>query len=306
MGTWGVGLYANDDAADLRDSFKEIARTNWDGARILEWVREEFSVAADPKESGYSDLYLALADLFWLYGIDCAGVRDEALRLIESGEDLAVKRSLGMSERDLGRRAKILEAHGENWQSPNVRPRSRRTLKSPQSFILQEGDCLVYPTSSGRVRNPYVSPAQEQSFYRMHPWQQDGWAAAIVLACRHRFETFARYLVAVLRHDEQLPPDPARFGELHILHSRGFQSHPLRRVHLVSTTRQHLERMEVDVVGNLPVKARVVREAFAAELARPGREFANDAWTLPDLFQYRPDRLAPADVADPISAFLSG
>jgi hypothetical protein len=51
MGTWGVGLYANDDAADLRDDFKEIARTNWNGARILEWVREEFPVARAVREA---------------------------------------------------------------------------------------------------------------------------------------------------------------------------------------------------------------------------------------------------------------
>jgi hypothetical protein len=74
----------------------------------------------------------------------------------------------------------------------------------------------------------------------------------------------------------------------------------------VSTTRQHLKRMEVDVVRNLAVNSRAVREPLAAELARPGRDFANDAWTLPDLFQYRPERLGPADVADLIDAFLGG
>jgi hypothetical protein len=75
MGTWGVGLYANDDAADLRDDFKEIARMNWNRAGIVEWVREEFPLAADRK-AGCSDVHLALADLFWLYGIDYAGVQE--------------------------------------------------------------------------------------------------------------------------------------------------------------------------------------------------------------------------------------
>jgi hypothetical protein len=73
-----------------------------------------------------------------------------------------------------------------------------------------------------------------------------------VLTRRHRLETFARYLIAVLRYHQQLRPSP---------------------------------RNSVD--------ARAVHEAFAPELARPGRDFANDAWTLPDLFQYRSERLGP-------------
>ena len=34
-------------------------------------------------------------------------------------------------------------------------------------------------------------------------------------------------------------------------------------------------------------------------------DFANDAWTLPDTHRHKPDRLAPADVRDPVAAFLA-
>jgi hypothetical protein len=88
MGTWGVRLYDNDDAADLRDDFKEAVRANWEGARLLQWAIDEFPAAADPGRDGYTDLRLALADLFWLFGIEHPGVRDEALRLIAAGTDL--------------------------------------------------------------------------------------------------------------------------------------------------------------------------------------------------------------------------
>ena len=56
-----------------------------------------FPAAAHSGDSTYSDLRLALADLFWLYGIEHAGVRDDALRLVSSGADIETKRALGMS-----------------------------------------------------------------------------------------------------------------------------------------------------------------------------------------------------------------
>jgi hypothetical protein len=161
-------------------------------------------------------------------------------------------------------------------------------LTVPEPFVLTEGDCLVYPTSTGRVRNPYVSPRKEDWFYGLYPWTHDGWAAAIVLACRHRFETFARYLIALFRYDDPTRPEPDQFGDLSILRSGTFMPNPLRRVHLVSTTRQHLERMRVEVIANLPVNTNRVAEEFEDEPEMPGREFANDAWTLPDLHEHRP------------------
>lgn len=298
MGTWGVGLYQCDDASDLRDDFREVARAPWDGDRLLAWALEAY-----PDQS--TDLKLALADLFWTYGIEQSDVRDTALTVVDDGSDLESKRRLGMSNRDLGRRAAILVELAAKWRSANPKPRDRRMLKDPQPFLLRPGDCFTYPTSDGRVRNPYVTPAREAGFYKNFPWERDGCAAAIVLACAHRYETFARYLVAVLRWQDDVEPTLEQFRGLSILHSRTFAHEPERRVHLVSTTRSHLKRMGVSVVGNLPVDSRHVELTFARELKRGGREFANDAWTLPDTYRYDPARLAPADVADPVAAFLA-
>jgi hypothetical protein len=304
VGTWGVGLYDNDDAQDLREGFKDVVRAPWDGDRLLQWVIEEFPAASNAADTSYSDLRLALADLFWVYGIDHPQVRDDAIRLVTSGADLEAKRLLGMSDRDLTRRARLLEQHAEKWRAANPKPRRRRMLEHSEPFVLEVGDCLTYPTAVGRVRNPYITPAREDRFYETYPWVPDAWAAAIVLARHHRFETFARYLIAVLRYHEQPRPDFERFGAMDILHSKTFMPTPLRRVHHVSTRRLHLERMRVEVVGNVSIAEQSVREAFANQLTTSGREFANDAWTLPDMYLHRPELLAPADVRDPIEAFL--
>lgn len=305
MGTWGVGLYQCDDASDLRDDFREVVRAPWDGDRLLAWAFEAYPEAGKKRADGYADLRLALADLFWAYGIEHRDVSETALALIDGGGDLESKRRLGMSDRDLRRRGAVLDELAAKWRGANPKPRDRRMLKGPQPFEVVPGDCLAYPTSEGRVRNPYVSPAREESFYKTFPWEQDGWAAAVVLGCVHRFETFARYLVAILRYDGRDEPTLELFPTLSILHSRTFAFEPVRRVHLVSTTRVHLKRMGVTVVGNLPVNTRLVEKEFARELGCGGRDFANDAWTLPDMYGYNPERLSPADVRDPIATFLA-
>jgi hypothetical protein len=287
MGTWGSGLYQCDDAADLRDEFREVVRAQWDGDRLRAWALETY-----PDEA---DVQLALADLFWSYAIEQRDVRDAALALVADGSDLESKRRLGMSDRDLKKRAVVLEELATRLRSANPKPRERRMLTAPQPFLLRPGDCLSYPTSEGRVRNPYLSATTDE---------QDAWGAAIVLACVHRFETFARYLVAILRYDGKAEPTLDIFPALSILHSRTFAFEPQRRVHLVSTTRTHLKRMGMTVVGNVPVDSRRAEASFGSELTRSGRELANDAWTLPDTYRYNPDRLAPADVRDPVAAFL--
>lgn len=304
MGAWGVGLYQSDDVADLRDDFREIVRAPWDADRLLRWTTDSYPDAGNPASDAYSGLRLVLADLFWTYGIEQDEVRETALELIRDGGDLDSLRRLGMSDRDLQRRARVLEAAEAKWRSPNPTPRARRMLSRPQPFLFEIGDCLTYPTSAGRVRNPYVSEAREASFYARFAWDEDGRAAALVLHRLHRFETFARYLVAILRHDSPVRPTAARFPALSILHSRTFAFQPLRRVHLVSTTRVHLKRMRVEVVGNVPVDRDAVEQAFRTELGRAGRELANDSWTLPDMYEHRPECLAPADVDDPVAAFL--
>ena len=72
MGTWGVGLYQCDDAADLRVDVREVVRAPWDGDRLLAWALDAYPELTDPRHDGHTDLRLALADVFWSYGIEQA------------------------------------------------------------------------------------------------------------------------------------------------------------------------------------------------------------------------------------------
>ncbi len=95
--------------------------------------------------------------------------------IIVEGTDLAMKRALDMSERDLRQRGRMLDELAAKWQTPNPKPRPRRVLAKPEAFLLEVGDCLRYPASRGSVRNPYVGPRQEASYYALYTWDPDGW-----------------------------------------------------------------------------------------------------------------------------------
>jgi hypothetical protein len=105
---------------------------NWNGARILEWVREEFPLAADRKESGCSDVHLALADLFWLYGIDYAGVQE-----ISANTQIAA-RAIVLPNASVGARRL---GSGDRADAPpplrNLRSLSRRGSQVPPATPAQ-------------------------------------------------------------------------------------------------------------------------------------------------------------------------
>jgi hypothetical protein len=196
MGTWGVGPYSNDTAADLRDEFKGVIRAPWDGDKLHAWALANYPSAADTNDDEFSDLRLVLADLFWTYGIEHPPTIESAQRIIADGTDLAAKRALGMGERDLRKRANVLDGLADKLRTDNPKPRARRILTKPERFVLEVGDCLLYPTSQGHIRNPYVGPRMEERFVAAHRWDADGWGAALVLMRYYRYGVFARYVIA--------------------------------------------------------------------------------------------------------------
>jgi hypothetical protein len=280
-----------------------VIRAPWDGDKLHAWALANYPSAADPNDDEFSDLRLVLADLFWTYGIEHPPTIESAQRIIADGSDLAAKRAFGMGERDLRKRANVLDGLADKLRTDNPKPRARRILTKPERFVLEVGDCLLYPTSQGHIRNPYVGPRMEERFFAAHRWEADGWGAALVLMRYYRYGVFARYVIAVLRNNPDAKPRLANFAKLSIRHSVriGWRASELeRRVHAVETSSQHLKRMRVEIVGSLVVD----RERVEAEFT-PGEppitvesNFANKA---------RIDRPGNEDprVEDPIAAYLT-
>jgi hypothetical protein len=307
MGSWGTGLFDNDMTMDLRDDFRSVCRAPWDGEALLTWATDAYPMAADPTDDDHTDVRLALADLFWTYGIEHADTMGVARRIVADGTDVAKKRELGMGERDLARRSRLLARLATKWSVPNPTPRPRRIMTQGEAFTFHEGDCLVYPTSKGRLRNPYVSPAHEAEYDRIHPWSHDGWGAAIVLARRRQFDIFACHVIALLAASAPTKPDLGAFIGLRILHTEApisldqarSERPTRRRVQSITMSPAHRTRMRIEVLGRLPVRTDLVEQDIMPQVRRRhwDESLANAA-----LFGAVGARLV--DVDDPVARYI--
>ena len=302
VGTWGIGLFANDTAADLRDDFRSVVRAPWNGDRLVAWAIARYPSATDPADTDYPVLWLAITDLFWTYGIDHPETFSRAEQVIADGTDLAALRLLGMAPRDLDRRARVLAGLAERWRTPNPKPRPRRILATPERFMLDVGDVLAYTMDGDTLRNPYVGPRMAERFFSRHPWVPDGWGGAIVLNRFHKHEVFARYVIAIVAAGEPDRIDPASLAERSILHTWSFGTGDNRRVHAVEVSRLHLARMQVEIVASVSVAT----ERVAAELAPDSYQIAHfgtdGSLASRAAIGGVSARIVPAD--DPISRYL--
>src|SRR5262245_2142465 len=279
MGTWGVGLYDSDTARDLRDDLKRIVRAPWDGEELKAWAVARYGALADEGDSSHTDLNLVLADQFWIFGIEHGETTSLALDIVARGIDLESKRALGMGEKDIARRAKVLSDLAVKWARPNDKPRSRRILITPEPFLFEVGACFVYPTSDGKPRNPYVSAKREESFNAAYPWEQNGWGAAIVLSRSHHFAVFARYVAGFLAVATASKPTVEDmcdaslrcFDDIRFVPAPGGgfrdESTPRPSVFALTTSRSHLARMRVEVVGRVAMDDVLVAADFDPDLS---------------------------------------
>lgn len=206
MGAWGTSLYSDDTSCDVRDTFKDLVKLPVSEAELRERMIKRFEMGDNPYDEGEVDFWLALADQFYRYGLDDDKVFDTARKIITSGADLAVKRELEMSESDLAKRAKVLEALLETWSKPHPKPRKRKTIKGPEDYVFEVGDCFVYPTESHAsiptTRWNFDPKTVDQTF------RPDGWGAFVVFDRWRYDDYYARYMIAVLYFENSFAQKP--------------------------------------------------------------------------------------------------
>src|ERR1700746_1569422 len=114
--------------------------------------------------------------------------------MIDAGTDLAIMARLGMTEKDLAKRHKMLAELRTKLASP-VAGKPRPVLKARQPLLMQPGESLAYPTSNGHCINPYF-PSKE----RMRPaWRQDSWSACVIIEWGPAFDFLAWYRPIVVQ-----------------------------------------------------------------------------------------------------------
>jgi hypothetical protein len=87
MGTWGTGLFSDDLAADVGGEFRDLIGERFTAQAALNRLQVKYkSSLRDPDEE--SVFWLALADTAWRLGRLEDTVLKNALRVIDSGQDL--------------------------------------------------------------------------------------------------------------------------------------------------------------------------------------------------------------------------
>jgi hypothetical protein len=264
MGVWATGLYAGDFALDLRSTIGAVAKLPFDSDRLLEILCESERGAADREDdTDHTTFWLVVADQFAKRGIENKRAREIALEIIDSGSDLAMLERLGMQAGDLRKRKKVLDEVRERILAPVLRAKPRETIKKPQELLMQTGDVLVYPTFSGRCRNPYFVDQDKDRMGTATPaWRVDSWAAMVIVDCGRAFDFLAWYRPVTLAVAMAEKPELAALeGEL-----------IWKLCRPGTCTAPHFKRMGLEKIGAVSVDAEKLKAAFG-EL-RPGRSAA--------------------------------
>jgi hypothetical protein len=251
MGTWGTGLYDDDEAADLKASIALLSKMPIDSDRLLGILMENRTEPPDFDGDGGPAFWLIVADQFERRGIRNTRAFDRALALIDEGVDLRDQRARDMSEADIAKRSKVLVALKERLLHPRparTRPRSMR----PPPLIVGAGDVLAFPTMRGASINPWCRPSQTPwPVSGNGPFVQDGWGAMLILTTGRTYEWFPWCSYGRLSLSSKTEPT---FADAH-----GACLLIVETAHIGIPRKQHLERLEARFLGRLPLDVTKVR-----------------------------------------------
>ena len=146
MGTWGVALYSDDDAADVRDTYRDLLGDGVEGPAATDGLVKRWGRLVDDEDAG-APFWLALADTQWKLGRLEPRVRDRALAIIDGGQDLRRWRD---RPKDQKKREALLGRLKEQLLTPPPAPK-RVPKRFRQSCDWAVGEVVAYRLTSGRI-----------------------------------------------------------------------------------------------------------------------------------------------------------
>lgn len=129
MGAWGTGIFQDDTACDIRDSYRDYLGQGMTASEATNRILRDFGggVSADPHEDAV--VWMALAAVQWKHGRLDEETKAKALNAIESGIDLE---QWNRDSRDFAKRKAALEKLRVQITSPQ--PESR---KVPRRIVCE-------------------------------------------------------------------------------------------------------------------------------------------------------------------------
>ena len=144
MGTWGTGIFQDDDAADVREAYRDLIGDGNSGEQATDILLKEW-------ESDLNNpvFWLALAATQWRCGRLEDRVKSRALHIIETEADLVRWKESG-DRKALRERSAVLERLRTQLTSPQ--PKQTKITKPYRSTTdWQRGELIAYKLQSGKT-----------------------------------------------------------------------------------------------------------------------------------------------------------
>lgn len=145
MGTWRTGLFADDIACDIRDSYRQRIEDGVEDAEAARLTLEEFRNYLDDDEEGPA-LIIAFAVTQSKIGRLDPAIRDRALAAIDSGADLAIWEK--ENPKLLPKRREVLSKARAQLIGKQPAPKRLRPPRR-ESSGLGAGDVLAFNHATG-------------------------------------------------------------------------------------------------------------------------------------------------------------
>ena len=148
MGIWGVGLYSNDVGMDVQSAFVEALHEGKEPEEITAQMQVDYAgELEDPWDA--PAFWFALADTQWKRGMLLPEVKDKALSLIESGDEVAMwqQEDPALAKK----REKVLNTLREKLLSPQP-PRKSYRKRNLYQCQWRIGDVYAYQLESEEAR----------------------------------------------------------------------------------------------------------------------------------------------------------
>jgi hypothetical protein len=203
LGAWGIGIYANDFALDLKSTVVSVLRLPLDVDGLIDLLAVAEPSLLDPQSEDHTGCWFVVADQLHKYGIVHPPTIKRVQQYVESGKDIEMMRLLGMSPVNLRKRKRTLDKLLVRISTPNPKPFRRRILTQPQAQVSARGEVLALPimhkpqmewerSPQIRTANPYFKSWEEDGFF------PDAYGAALVVQTGYSFNYLAWTRISML------------------------------------------------------------------------------------------------------------
>jgi hypothetical protein len=145
MGTWGTGIFADDDASDVRSDFKYYVADTQSAAAATDAIAIDYGTSFDAPQNNTA-FWLALALTQWRSGWLDERVRRTALRLIAEGADTEK-----WAKAQARKRVSVLEALRAQLEGPQPPARPIPRPWPVQLADFRVGEIIGRALPSGRL-----------------------------------------------------------------------------------------------------------------------------------------------------------